>query len=82
MAWSLSSLCSCDATHEHGQQLSIESRANMDWPDDNCCWMSGLGEIHAVSGYQGRVHGGDGLWVESERMCNIDIGGEDQRGHF
>lgn len=54
----------------------------MDWPDDNCYWMSGLGDIYAVSGHQGRVCGGDGLWVESERMYNNDIGGNDQRGHF
>lgn len=74
-------LCSCEATHEHKQQVSIESSANMYWPEENCYLILGLGNIHAVSGCQGRFHGGDGIWVGSEMMY-IDIGKENQRGHF
>ena len=53
----------------------------MYWPEENGCLILRLGDIHAVSGRQGRFHGGDGMRVGSERMC-IDIGEEGQRGHF
>lgn len=51
----------------------------MDWPEDDCYWMSGVGSTHAVSGHQGRFHGEDGIWVGSESMCSSDIGEEDQQ---
>ena len=49
---------------------------------DHCYGRRVIGAFYAVSGHQGRLHGGGEIWTGSEQLCSTYLGGENERRHL